>query len=342
MFYTRYMTRISILLVFGGQSAEHEVSVASARNVYAALDKAKYDITLCRVSKKGKWQVVDNVEAPDGDYPCLLPDLGESRFVMQPGNKLLNTEVILPVLHGTGGEDGSLQGLAKLLGIPVVGCGVLASAICMDKEVAKRLLVQANLPVTDYAVHYSYEPVPSFSFLSKRLGTPLFVKPASQGSSVGVSQVTTETGLIKALDDAHMYDKKVLIEKSINGQEVECAVLGNEQPKASAVGEIRPGEDFYSYDDKYSPESTAQLIIPAKLPPETAEEVRRLAIKAYKTLECRGLARVDFFVDGENIYINELNTMPGFTNISMYPKLWQEAGVGYPQLLDELIKLACQ
>ncbi len=338
--YTKTMHRTRVLLAFGGESAEHDVSVASARNVYAALDDRKYDIDLCYISRDGHWHLVDDIESLQGHHPLLLPMLGGKHFVTD-GGKSIVPNVILPILHGTNGEDGSVQGLAQLLHIPIVGCGILPGALCMDKEVSKRLLQAAGLRIADYAVHHAHQPAPKFAQLTLQLGNPLFVKPATQGSSVGVHKVFDEASFAGALADAHKYDGKVLIEQAVHGREIECAVLGNDDPQASAVGEIRPQEgDFYSYDEKYSPNSKTQLIIPADLPPETADAVRAAAIKAYQTLECRGLARVDFFVDGENVIVNEINTLPGFTNISMYPKLWRQSGLGYSQLIDKLIELA--
>lgn len=337
------MHRTRVLLLFGGESAEHEVSIASARNVYAALDDRIYDVSLCYISKDGHWHVVDDLNALDGPHQLLLPMLGGKHFVMQPSGKSLVPEVLLPILHGPHGEDGSVQGLALLMHIPIVGCGITGSAICMDKEVSKQLLQQAGIRVALYLVHHQHEPLPDFGQVSLQLGAPVFVKPANLGSSVGVSKVTTKAEFVKALEEAHKHDKKVLIEQMIHGREIECAVLGNEHPEASGVGEIKPGEDFYSYNDKYAATSGAQIVLPAELDEATVKQVRDLAIAAYRASQCRGLARVDFFVtDDGQIYVNELNTLPGFTNISMYPKLWQASGLRYPQLITKLIQLALQ
>lgn len=338
------MTRTSVLLLFGGQSPEHEVSIASARNVYAAMDDRTYDITLCYISRNGHWHVVNDIEQLDGQHPLLHPVLGGKHFVTDPGAKPIVPDVLLPILHGTNGEDGSIQGLAQLMGVPIVGCGVLGSALCMDKEVAKRLLLAAGIPVADYQLHRSHEPLPKFSQLTLRLGNPLFVKPASQGSSVGVHRVFDEAGFIKALADAHTYDHKVLIEQAVKGREIECSVLGNEKPQASGVGEVRPVEGtFYDYDAKYSATSKTELFIPADVSQEITQKVRQTSLRAYQVLECRGLARVDFFVsDTGDIWLNEVNTLPGFTNISMYPKLWRQAGLGYAQLIDKLITFALE
>lgn len=335
------MQRIRVLLVFGGQSAEHEVSIASARNVYAAMDDAKYDITLAYITKDGRWHLVADIEQLDGDHKALLPVLGSKHFIVEPGGMLVTPEVMLPILHGPNGEDGSVQGLAQLLNIPIVGCGIVSSAVCMDKDVAKRLLVQAGLPVADFLVHRQGDATPDFSHVTLTLGNPVFVKPANMGSSVGVSKVHTEQEFVAALSNALKYDNKVLIEQAIVGRELECAVLGNEMPEASGIGEVRAPEGFYSYDEKYSAESHTGLSIPADITDDEAQKIRAIALKAYRALECRGMARVDVFLTSEGaVFINELNTLPGFTNISMYPKLWRESGLGYAQLIDRLVGLA--
>jgi len=330
-----------VLLAFGGESAEHNVSIASARNIFAALDDAQYDVDLCYISPGGRWQLVRDIEELSGKHEPLVPELGTGNFIV--GARTISPHVLLPILHGPNGEDGSVQGFAQLMHIPIVGCGIIGSAICMDKEVAKRLLRAAGLGVVDYAVHYSHQAVPDFAATTTNLGGTLFVKPACQGSSVGVHKVRTAVEFTAALTDAHRYDRKVLIEAAVVGREIECAVLGNDQPEASQPGEIKPGADFYSYNDKYAEGSQAQVIVPADLPEAVATEVRQTAIKAYRALECRGLARVDFFVteDGQ-VKVNEINTLPGFTNISMYPKMWQAAGLHYPQLIDKLIGLALE
>lgn len=334
-----------ILLLFGGESPEHEVSIASARNVYAALDDRKYDIVLGYITKQGHWHVVDDIEVLEGSRKNLLPVPGGKHFLVEPGGRSIVPDVILPILHGGTGEDGALQGLAKMVHVPIVGCDVLGSAICMDKEVAKRLLNAAGLPVADYVVHRKHEPLPAFSHVTLQLGNPVFVKPASAGSSVGVRRVYDEAGFTEAIAEAHKYDRKILIEQAMSGHEVECSVLGNETPEASGLGEVKPSdaEGFYSYDAKYSSTSETQLAIPADIPEETAQKVRETALAAYRTLECRGLARVDCFVgDDGSIVINEVNTLPGFTNISMYPKLWRASGLSYAGLIDKLISLALE
>lgn len=334
------MTKIRVLLAFGGESTEHEVSIASARNIFAALDDTKYEVNLCYISRDGRWQLVRDIEQLDGDHEMLTPQLGTGEFTTK--STAITPDVLVPILHGTNGEDGSVQGLAQLMHVPVVGCGILGSAICMDKEVAKRLLRAEGIGVTDGIVHYGSQAAPDYAALSADLGSTLFVKPARQGSSVGVHKVHTAGELTAALADAHSYDYKALIEGAVDGREIECAVLGNYDPETSQPGEIKPGEEFYSYDDKYAEDSTAQVIVPADLPEDVIATVRETAIKAYRALECRGLARVDFFVTQDGVLVNEINTLPGFTNISMYPKMWEAAGVSYPQLVDKLIALALE
>ena len=337
------MKRIEVLLLFGGESAEHEVSIASARNVVAAIDATKYDLRLCYITKEGQWRLVDSLDSLIEPAETLMPVLGEKQFVTSRG-QTITPDVLLPILHGPNGEDGSVQGVAQMLHVPIVGCGVLGSAVCMDKDVTNRLLKAAGMRVADYATHHQSDPEPSFAEISQRLGPELFIKPANLGSSVGVSKVNDEKSFRAGLATAHTHDRKVIIQRAVDGaRELECSVLGNHQPKASAVGEIKPNADFYSYDAKYDPESQAELIIPAQLDSKITEELRTTAIKAFEVLECRGLARADFLLaeDG-TLYINELNTMPGFTNISMYPKLWAEEGLGYSQLIDRLIELALE
>ena len=334
------MQRIRILLLFGGQSAEHEVSIASAHNVFAALDDRKYDISLCYITKDGHWRLVEDIENLDS-HNSLLPVLGGKQFVVQPAGHSLMPNVIWPVLHGPNGEDGTVQGLAALMHIPIVGCDVLSSALCMDKEMSRRLLKAEGLHTTEYTVHYAHELPPNFSHITLQLGNPVFIKPANMGSSVGVFKVHDEAEFTRALQEAHKLDKKVLIEQAITGREIECAVMGNGDPLASGVGEVDPEDDFYSYDAKYSPTSEAKVIIPADVSEEIAENVRQTALTAYRALGCSGMARVDVFVTPDNrVVVNELNTLPGFTNISMYPKLWRATGMTYTELVDKLITFA--
>ncbi len=336
----------TVLLLFGGESAEHDVSIASARNVFAALDDTKFNVKLGYIDKHGKWWLLPSLEMNISvhGYPQLVPALGTGQFMTLPEAQMLKPDVILPVLHGTNGEDGTVQGLAQLLHIPIVGCGVTSSAVCMDKVLTKQLLAQAKIPTVPYVVRYAADKRPAFSELADKLGSPIFVKPSRLGSSVGIHKVTSEEKLVPALEEAHQHDDKVLIEKAISGRELEVAVLGSSKHiEVSGVGEIKPEAEFYSYEAKYDSASQAKVIIPAELEKGKAEKIRDLSRQAFGVLGCKGLARVDFFLaeDGE-VFVNEINTLPGFTNISMYPKLWRERGVNYPELVEKLIKIALE
>lgn len=336
------MNRTTVLLLYGGESSEHEVSLASARNVYAAIDDMKFDVLFGYIDRHGKWWLLESFGDDPHGAPQLVPVLASGSFVTIPENKIIHPDVIFPVLHGANGEDGSVQGLAQLLHIPCVGCDMTASAICMDKLATKEILQTAGIAVAPYNVHRSGEAIPDFAELTGQLTPPLFVKPTRAGSSVGVSKVRTTEELSAALDLAHQHDSVALIEQGIVGRELEVAVLGNPpEHRASGVGEVKPGEDFYSYDDKYAADSTSQVIIPAELDDAKRDEICAIAEKSYATLGCRGLARVDFLLaeDG-TVYLNEVNTLPGFTNISMYPKLWRERGMTYSALVSRLIELA--
>lgn len=338
------MSKRTVLLTFGGESSEHEVSIASARNVYAALDNSKYDTKLCYIDKAGKWWLLDEwTETPmrhGGTQLLLAPGTGS--LVTLPGNQVLHPDVILPILHGKNGEDGSIQGLAQLAHIPIVGCSAEASAICMNKHQTKSLLAAGEVPVVEWVTVVPSEIDQALQDVARLGDAPWFVKPARAGSSVGVSKVTSFDGLHDAIDTAFKHDDLVLIEKAVIGRELEVAVLGN-PPKhqASGVGEIIPGAEFYDYDDKYSSSSSSRVELEADLPDELKERIRTLALRSYELLGCTGLARVDFLLSEDGTpFVNEVNTLPGFTNISMYPKLWQRAGLRYPELVDRLIDLA--
>lgn len=346
----------SVAIVFGGQSCEHEVSLQSARNVINAIDRNNYYITLIGIDKKGRWLRFDerdylhNADDPahiklseSGRLLSLQPGSDAAQFVeVHTGLELPRVDVVFPLIHGSYGEDGSLQGLLRLLDIPCVGPDVLASAACMDKDVTKRLLRDAGIAVAPFVVLHRGESM-DFASVSAQLGLPLFVKPASQGSSVGVSKVTDEASYAAALKLAFDYDNKLLIEQGVMGREVECAVLGNHAPSVSVCGEVIANDEFYAYDTKYLNDGQARIAIPAELPAELGEAVRKVALQAYRVLGCAGLSRVDFFVTpAQEIIINEINTLPGFTSISMYPKLWQASGLSYPQLIDRLIELALE
>lgn len=350
------MRKINVGILFGGKSAEHEVSLQSAKNVLDAIDKEKYDVTLIGIDKTGRWYLNDQsqfllnshdpkfiaLEKTDKEVVLLPGDEGQQLLCISDHKASSKIDVVFPILHGPYGEDGTVQGLLKLANIPFVGPGVLGSAVGMDKDVAKRLLRDAGIPIAKFMVAYKWDQDSlNFNEVVQNLGLPLFVKPANAGSSVGVSKVKNEEQFNKALDEAFAFDTKILIEECIVGREVECAVLGNEQPIASSVGEVVAQKDFYSYEAKYIDENGALLEIPAKLPPEAVSLIQEQAIKAFKVLCCEGLARVDFFLTKDNIaVINEINTIPGFTKISMYPKLWEISGISYKELIDKLIQLA--
>lgn len=341
--------KIRVGVLFGGKSAEHEISLLSAKNVVEALDKDKYEPILIGIDKKGKWRLCDCLSALTYDDASTLVHLQESHegIKIVPKEKESSApthlvDVIFPVLHGTYGEDGTVQGLLKLANIPFVGSGVLGSAVAMDKDVMKRLLREAKIVNAKYfIVTPSSRKNLSFTQAVEQVGLPFFVKPANLGSSIGISKVHQEEDFRKALSLAFEYDHKVIVEEFILGREIECSVLGNEEPIASLPGEVIPSHEFYSYEAKYEDEKGAEFKIPAELDRETILRIQSLAIAAYQTLGCEGMARVDFFLksNGE-LYVNELNTIPGFTKISMYPKMWEVSGLPFPELLSTLIELA--
>lgn len=355
--------RIRVGVLFGGESAEHEVSLQSAQNVVAALDPERYEPVLIGIDRRGAWHLADRsrfvLDASDPRSIHLPP--AEESLALAPGRRaelvpsrsgdpLPPLDVVFPVLHGPMGEDGTVQGLLRLAHLPFVGPGVLGSAVGMDKDVAKRLLRDAGIAVAPFlTVRRGGEPV-SWSQATAELGSPLFIKPANMGSSVGVSKAASEVEFERALESAFSYDTKILLEQSVTGRELECAVLGNERPEASVPGEVAPRHEFYSYEAKYLDGEGADLRIPAELEPEVAARVRELSIDVFRTLCCEGMARVDVFLttaasdawgEGE-LVVNEINTIPGFTRISMYPKLWEATGVPYPELIDRLIGLAIE
>ncbi len=339
-------SRCKVLVLFGGKSVEHEVSLESARNVVAALDPARYEVLLVGIDKEGVWRLCgpEDLKGPEcpseRDEVVLIPCPGGGKlYDLRKGKVIVSPDVVFPVLHGTFGEDGTLQGLLEMVDLPYVGSGVTGSAICMDKEVTKRLLREAGLPVVRFLVAQERN-IPSFAEATYLLGLPLFIKPATLGSSVGAAKVESEEEFEKALQEAFTYDKRVLIEEYIAGREIECSVLGNEEPSVSLPGEIVPRHAFYSYEAKYLDPEGAELLVPAPLDEKTTGRIQELALSAFRVCRCEGMARVDFFLRGEEIYINEVNTIPGFTKISMYPKLWEVSGVPYSLLLDRLITLA--
>ena len=350
------MKKIRVGIIFGGKSAEHEVSLLSAKNVVDALDKNKYEPILIGITKDGKWQLEDNESLSlkassvkiislksNNKSIAVIPDSKNKQLTsINRNSEIKQLDVVFPILHGPFGEDGTVQGLLKIAGVPFVGPSVLGSAIGMDKEVAKRLWRDAGISIAKFLVFYSHETSKiNFTKIKKELGLPLFIKPVNLGSSVGVSKVNNKEEFEIAIKKAFRYDTKILIEENIKGREIECAVIGNEEPIASIPGEVIPQNDFYSYEAKYIDENGAILEIPAKLSKTKQKEVQELAVKAFKVVCCEGLSRVDFFLTNKDeLIINEINTIPGFTNISMYPSLWKESGLSYPKLIDKLIQLA--
>lgn len=334
--------RIPVLLICGGRSPEHEISLRSARNVLEALDKQRFDPMVVGISPAGEWLFLDKI--PDGtviqEGINLVIDPTNRCLISSEGMKL-KPEVVFPILHGPNGEDGAIQGLLQILDLPYVGPEVLGSAVAMDKDVAKKELAASGLNVAKGIV---LRPTDSWSFseISKKLGLPLFVKPANMGSSVGVHKVRNEAEFIRALEDAFQYDQKVIVEEMITGRELECAILGLQHDlEVTSPGEVR-AEEEYSFDEKYSDSSGTQLDIPAKnLDAHILQELKETAHKAFNALNCEIMSRVDMFLtpDGK-IYVNEINTIPGFTSISMYPKLWEHEGLNYSNLITQLLDLA--
>ncbi|MFC2134177.1 D-alanine--D-alanine ligase [Bacteroidota bacterium] len=353
--------KLRVGILFGGKSAEHEVSLQSAKNIYEAIDKTKYEVLLLGIDKDGKWYLSDasNYLINPDDPKSIKLNKSDNNLALVPGdgndqlldlsnkNSLGQVDVIFPALHGTFGEDGTIQGLLKFVNIPFVGAGVLGSAVGMDKDITKRLLKEAGIPNAKFRTfNIKIKDQINFSEIISELGLPLFIKPANLGSSVGINKVESEEEFNIAIEDAFKFDNKIIIEEYIKGREIECAVLGNDEPIASLPGEIitdKSRHDFYSYDAKYIDEKGAGLDAPAKLSSEIIKEIQDLSIRAYKILCCEGMARVDFFLSGNNqLYINEINTIPGFTKISMYPKLFELSGIPYSELIDRLIQLALE
>jgi D-alanine-D-alanine ligase len=310
--------KIRVAVVYGGRSGEHEISIRSAKAIMERMNPAKYEKIEYFIDKEGKWS-----PKPILPEPGAHPDI----------------DVVFPVLHGTFGEDGTIQGLFEMADLPYVGAGVMASSVSMDKEMMKRVCLSQALPVVDYVAVTRERP--EIETITKRLPFPVFVKPANLGSSVGISKAKNCQELEAAIRLAAEYDRKVIVERGIAGRELECAVLGNEAPVASLPCEILPSREFYDYEDKYLLDA-AETKVPADLPHEKTEELRALAVGCYRAVECEGMARVDFFLEAatDRLYINEINTIPGFTSISMYPKMWEHSGIAFPALIDELIELA--
>ena len=349
------MEKKVICLLGGGQSTEHEVSLISATNVCAAISREKYQVLTVGISKEGNWFFYEDgvfaanvedatkVHLAEGGVPVFPVRLNGRAVLSFTGSSRtpIPFDILFPVLHGMNGEDGAVQGLSQLLGCPCVGCGMTASAVCMDKAVAKQILEHEGIATADWILVKKESPRPNVNDVIAKLGLPLFVKPANAGSSVGVVEVKKPEEFNAALDEAMKYDRKVLVEKAIVGREIECAVLGNAEPFCAVPGEIVMKKGFYSYDAKYNDDEAAELVAPAMLSDSEIKEMHKIASKVYIALGCKGMSRVDFFFTKEGKWIlNEVNTIPGFTKISMYPKLMGLSGIGYSELVDKLIMLA--
>jgi D-alanine-D-alanine ligase len=365
------VSKLRVGVIYGGRSGEHEVSIASAAAVLQNLNRQRYDPIPIRIEKDGRWTIASALPTSASAAEVIAQGKSdghriaagaepEAHLVAHPGHEQILTiergstpaitslalDVVFPVLHGPYGEDGTVQGLLELANVPYVGAGVLASAVGMDKAVAKLVFAARGLPQAKYLVlfkrEWSAEPAVLTARIAAELGFPVFVKPANLGSSVGISKARTEAELAAAIDLAAQFDRKIVVEAAVpNAREIEIAVLGNDHPRVSVPGEVIPSREFYDFEAKYL-DADSEIVIPARLPPETIAEIQRLAVEAFRALDCAGMARVDFLVDGQRsaIYLNEINTIPGFTTISMYSKMWAASGVTYPDLLDRLIELA--
>lgn len=359
------MSKLRVGIIFGGRSGEHDVSLRSAQSVMQALDRTKYDVVPIGITRDGQWRVAQSALAAvsNGDVPLLQADAADaqtatllsgsdSSALMQVDadarlTPFTELDVVFPVLHGTYGEDGTVQGMLELTNVPYVGAGVVGSATGMDKAVFKRVMEASGLPVLPWKLvlrsRWQDDPDEVLSQLETTLKYPMFTKPANLGSSVGICKCEDREALRAGLVEAARFDRRIVVEQGVNVRELEVAVLGNDQPIASVVGEIRPKRAFYDYEAKYITDDS-ELLIPAGVSAEMSDRVRQLAIDAYCAIDCAGLGRVDFLLDtdSDNLYINEINTLPGFTSISMYPKLWEASGISYSELLDRLIELALE
>ena len=352
--------KIRVGVIFGGRSGEHEVSLRSAESVINAMDKSKYEVVPIGITEEGRWLVSGNATAllPQAVMAsnshrqvAIIGDPTKQGLTRLDEGELASSseplDVIFPVLHGTYGEDGTIQGLLEMAGVPYVGCGVLASATGMDKVAMKQLFANAGLTIIEYEWFFrstwEENPAAVIKRVGRSLGFPVFVKPANLGSSVGISRAADKQQLRDAINDAARYDRKIVVERAVNGREIEVSILGNEHPTASLPGEIIAGHEFYDYEDKYI-DNASRTEVPAKLPNKMIERIQRDAVRAFQAIDGSGLARVDFFVERKTnrVIINEINTMPGFTSISMYPKLWEASGIPYSELIDRLIQLALE
>lgn len=347
------MKKTKVAVIYGGANSEHEVSIVSARSVVQYLDKDKFEVMPIYITQKGQWRIGESELLESGQSIKQLQDRSSQLSIKESNQptaivpaSIKDSHIVFPVLHGRLGEDGTLQGMLEILGIPYVGSKVLASAMCMDKDVQKQLCAANGIPVPKHIAFsnhvYANSTKKTLQSIEQALSYPMFVKPANAGSSVGVSKANDRKELKQGIALAFKHDAKVVVEQAVpNAREIECSVLGNETPEASVLGEVIPRNEFYDYEAKYIT-NDSELVIPVDLPTNVTEKIRAMAIKAFQVMQCSGLARVDFLVEkGTNkVYLNELNTMPGFTPISMYPKLWEASGLPYPKLLEKLIILS--
>ncbi|SDH12760.1 D-alanine--D-alanine ligase family protein [Desulfosporosinus hippei] len=350
--------KLTVVLLFGGRSGEHEVSLNSAWSIYKAIDRSRYNVETIGINKQGQWfwgVIPDQIlktgfpTTSEGLQVTLVIDPTQPHFLAINGQSLPNDgkfDLVFPVLHGTYGEDGTLQGLLEMANVPYVGSGVLGSSLGMDKDRMKAVFIERNLPSARYVTllrsEFLREPETYLNMIEAQLGYPCFVKPANLGSSVGISKAHDRTELQESLKTAAIFDRKIVIEESITGHEIEVSVLGNDSPIASIPGEVLPAQEFYTYEAKYS-NIGSSLLIPAALEDDLVQKLQLMAVQAFQAVEASGLSRVDFFVNDENeIFLNEINTLPGFTEISMYPKLWEATGIPYSELIDRLIILGME
>ncbi len=337
-----------VAILYGGKSVEHGVSINSARNIHEFIDKDLFEPIPIGITTKGEWFLTKEVDKhiEQGEALSVVLNPANPTFQIIGSNQKFTADIIFPVLHGTDGEDGSIQGLIKALDIPMVGTGVLGSSVSMSKIVSKRLLQDAGLPVTKFLTYtFSDKEKLNFNTIVDTLGLPFMVKAASLGSSVGVSKVSNENDFDKAVAEAFRYDHALLVEEYVKGREIECAILGNEPPRASNPGEIVISDqyEFYTFDAKYVDGDAVKIEVPAKLDAATVDKIKEVSIRAYQTLHCEDFSRVDLFVTSDgNVYVNEINTIPGFTNSSMYPMMWKERGISFTDLITELIQLATE
>ena len=350
------MNKLNIALIFGGKSGEHEVSLVSTASIYKHIDKDKYNVFTIGITKEGTWMYYEGSEEniKNGNWVNLanknvevnlVPSANKEVGIIFEDGRTEKIDVLFPVLHGPYGEDGTIQGLFEISQIPYVGCGVLASSVGMDKLICKKVFSEIGLPQVNYTDTsrwaFNMDSEKELNDIESKLNYPIFVKPANLGSSVGISKATNRQELLSGIEEALKYDSRIVLEQGIDAREIEVAVLGNDEVKASIAGEIKPAKDFYDYEDKYI-NGASTYDIPANISEENMENIRRMAVEAFKGIDGKGLSRVDFFIDRNSgeIFINEINTLPGFTNISMYPKMWEATGLPYTQLIDKLIELA--